>query len=410
MKWKMAVLFVLTAVLLSGCSGWKSGSFASVSPHAGQYSQEDPVELEQAVSYMDLRDAVQSMTHEAAETCVLSVDSYEGNLEEDVDSAIAFAKTEDPIGAYAIIQLSYRFDRIGSENVVILEGTYRHSRAEIAGIETARYGAALDRKLEDALDSFAPSVTLLVFGYQDTDFIQKVEKYARNNPDMVMERPKVGVHIYPEEGTNRVVELTFDYETSRDTMWTMRGAVETFFSSAEGYVGMAEDEYTKADRLYAFLAELLSENQEPSLTPTYSLLCQGSGDSAAAADVYAAMCWKAEVTCMRVDGTRDGEPWSWNIVRIGDSYAHVDLRADHREDGTVFLGDEDMEGYTWDAESTHRCERIWPAPEYDPEEGQGEPSEETEPDTEPPQDTEQPTENTETTEDPEEIENSEETT
>lgn len=406
MKWKMAVLFGLTAVLLSGCSGWKSGSFASVSPHAGQYSQEDPVELDQAGSYSDLRNAVLGMTHEAAETCVLSVDSYEGNLEEDVDRAIAYAKTEDPIGAYAISQLSYRFDRIGSENVVILEGTYRHSRGEIASIETARYGTALDRKLADALGSFAPSVTLLVYDYQETDFVQKVEKYARDNPDVVMERPKVGVHVYPEAGTNRVVELTFGYETSRDTMWTMRGAVETYFSSAEGYVSMAENDYTKADRLYAFLAELLSEDQEPSVTPTYSLLYRGAGDSAAAADVYAAMCWKAGVSCMRVDGTRNGEPWSWNIVRIGDSYAHVDLRSDRRVEGTVFLGDEDMEGYTWDTELAHQCVRIWPAPEYDPEQGQEEPSEGTEPETElPRQDTEPPTEDSEA----EEIEKFEET-
>lgn len=402
MKWKMAVLLGLTAVFLSGCAGWKSGSFASVSPHAGQYTQEEPVELDQVATYADLRDAVLDMAHEAAETCLLGVDNYEGNLEEDVDSAIAYVKLQDPIGAYAIARLSYRFDRIGSENVVILEGTYRHSRAEIAGIESARYGATADRKLADALDSFAPSVTLMIYGYQETDFAQKVEEYARENPDVVMERPKIDVRIYPQEGTTRVVELTFDYETSRDSMWTMRGAVETYFSSAEGYVSMAENDFTKADRLYAFLAELLSENQEPSLTPTYSLLCQGIGDSAAAADVYAAMCWKAGISCMRVDGTRDGEPWSWNIVRIGDSYAHVDLRSGRREDGTIFLGDEDMEGYTWDTETSHQCERIWPALDYDPEEPLEDPTEQTEL----PKDTEQPTE--EPTESSK-IENSEDT-
>lgn len=393
MKWKIAVLLGLTAVLLSGCAGWESGSFASVSPHAGQYTRTEQVELDQAAAYGNLRDAVIEMAHEAAETCILGVDNYEGNLEEDVDNAIGYARSQDPIGAYAISRLTYRFDRIGSENVVILEGTYRHSRTEIAGIESARYGAAADRKLAEALSSFAPSVTLMVYGYQETDYIQKVEKYARDNPDVVMEHPKVGVRVYPEQGTTRVVELTFDYETSRDSMWTMRGAVETYFSSAEGYISMAENEYTKADRLYAFLAELLSENQEQSVTPTYSLLCQGAGDSAAAADVYAAMCWKAGISCVRVDGTRNGEPWSWNIVRIGDSYAHVDLRSNRNEDGTVFLGDEDMEGYSWDTESARQCQRIWPAPDYDPEELPEKPPQQTDPETEPPQNVDQPAEN-----------------
>lgn len=358
MKKTVILLILAVMCLLSGCQSWQSGSYYSVKPHAGQYTQDEPMELAQVTSYVEIRNAITDMADDSAASCVMGVDDYQGDLEADVAKAIDFATEQDPVGAYVFSKINYRFDRIGNKNVVIVEPVFRRSRTDIDAV--VRYGQAANRKLAEALDAFAPSLTLWIYGYQDTDFRQQVQDYCDENPDKVMEYPAVQVGIYPDSGISRIVELKFTYETSRDTMWTMQGAVETIFSSAEGYVSLTEDEYTKSARLCSFLMELFDYTQEPSVTPAYSLLCQGVGDSRAYANVFAAMCRRAGLWCRRVDGTRNGEAWSWNILQVNGTYTYVDLMGDDGKSQPFFRGDGQMDGYEWAKEDYPTCERVWP--------------------------------------------------
>ena len=349
------LLLAAALCLLTGCQSWQSGEYYSVKPHAGNFSETEPIELSQVKNYQQIRDALTDMAEDSAASCIMGVDQYEGDLQEDVVNAIAYATQRDPVGSYVFARVGYRIDRIGNKNVLILEPSFRHSRSDIDAV--VRYGKAVDQKLADALDSFAPSLTLWISGYVETDFVKAVQDYCDENPDKVMEYPKVQVSMYPESGASRVVELKFSYTTSRDTMWNMQGAVETIFSSAEGYVSMASDEYTKASRLCSFLMELFDYTQEETETPTYSLLCQGVGDSRACANVFAAMCRRAGLWCRRVDGTRDGEEWSWNVVEIDGFYTFVDLMAGGYDQ---FRGDEQMDRYDWDRETVPQCQPVWP--------------------------------------------------
>ena len=355
---RFCVLFLAAAMcLLTGCQSWQSGEYHSVKPHAGNFSETEPMELSQVKNYQQIREAITDMADDSAASCVMGVDQYEGNLQEDVAEAIAYATQRDPVGAYVFTRIGYRIDRIGNKNVLILEPSFRHSRSDIDAV--VRYGKAVDQRIAEALDNFAPSLTLWISGYVETDFAKIVETYCDDNPDKVMEYPAVQTTIYPDSGASRVVELKFSYTTSRDAMWNMQGAVETIFSSAEGYVSLASDEYTKASRLCSFLTELFDYTQETTATPTYSLLCQGVGDSRACANVFAAMCRRAGLWCRRVDGTREGAEWSWNVVQIDGVDTFVDLM-----DGTIqFCGDEQMEGYDWDRAAVPACEAVWPMAE-----------------------------------------------
>lgn len=359
---RIAALLVLAALcLFAGCQSWQSASYSVVEPHAGQYTKTEPVELAQATTYAEIRDAVTDMADDAVTSCVIGVDDYQGDLESDVEKAIAYATEQDPIAAYAFFRINYRFDRIGNKNVVIIEPSFRHSRTEIEAIEPVRYGLAAEQKIAEALNTFLPSLTLWISNYHEMDFRQLVETYCDENPDKIMEYPEVDVKIYPDTGSSRVVELTFSYETSRDMMWTMQGAVETIFSSAEGYVSLTEDEYTKANRLCSFLMELFDYVPERSTTPSYSLLCQGVGDSPAYANVFAAMCRRAGLWCQRVDGTRNGEAWSWNILEVNGTCTYVDLMGDDAQGHPVFRGDDQMDGYEWERENYPACEAVSPA-------------------------------------------------
>jgi hypothetical protein len=89
----------------------------------------------------------------------------------------------------------------------------------------------------------------------------------------------------------------------------MQAYVQPVFSSASLYVSGESEQNTKFDMLYTFLMQRNTYRQERSITPAYSLLRHGVGDSKALASVYAAMCRQANLDCRVIFGTRYGEPW-----------------------------------------------------------------------------------------------------
>ena len=98
---------------------------------------------------------------------------------------------------------------------------------------------------------------------------------------------------------------------------------------------------------------------ETSVTPAYSLLQHGVGDSRAFATVYAAMCRKAGLECLVVTGTRSGEPWAWNMIKLGSAYQHVDLLKCSAGGGFRETADREMDGYVWDYSGYPECPVIY---------------------------------------------------
>ena len=108
---------------------------------------------------------------------------------------------------------------------------------------------------------------------------------------------------------------------------------------------------------FGFLTERFDYKMDTSITPSYSLLYHGVGDSRAFAEVYAAMCRQAGLECMIVTGTRDGAPWTWNMVRDGGEYYHVDLL---RNSGNFReYTDMEMTGYVWDYSAYPSCDTYY---------------------------------------------------
>jgi len=129
----------------------------------------------------------------------------------------------------------------------------------------------------------------------------------------------------------------------------MQNQVKMLFDQAVDSVRTLETPMEKYEGLYRFLVDLNeSYRQEPSITPAYSLLLNGVGDSKAFARMYTSLCREAELECVTVTGTRDGEPWYWNIMECDGLYYHVDLTT-CLENGSFFTAfDGDMTGYVWD--------------------------------------------------------------
>ena len=353
MKRTLLPLFFALSLLLGGC-GWLNGSFVSVTPHEAprQIAHADTIT---AANYKDFLAALKQLVAAGTEVAAIHVEDYpEKALEVGVRRAVYNVMHNDPIGAYAVEGIQYEIGSSSGLPAVSIAVTYRHNSTELQRIRRAA-GITQARSITaNALESYEAGIVLLVGQYEDTDFSQFVQDYAREHPETIMEVPQVTQALYGT-GESRVVELIFSYQTSRDSLRRMQAQVKPVFESAVLYVSGDGDDYQKFSQLYAFLMERFDYKLETSITPTYSLLRHGIGDSRAFAQVYAAMCRDAGLTCITVTGTRDGEPWTWNIILDGEEYYHVDLlrcseRGKYRE-----LTDEEMEGYVWDYSDYPAC-------------------------------------------------------
>lgn len=353
MKRMLLPLFFALSLLLGGC-GWLNGSFVSVTPHEApkQVAHADTIT---AANYKDFLAALKQLVAAGTEVAAIHVEEYpEKALEVGVRRAVYNVMHNDPIGAYAVEDIQYEIGSSSGLPAVSIAVTYRHNSTELQRIRRAVSIPQVQIIVANALESYEAGIVLLVGQYEDTDFSQFVQDYAREHPETIMEVPQVTQALYGT-GESRVVELIFSYQTSRDSLRRMQAQVKPVFESAVLYVSGDGDDYQKFSQLYAFLMERFDYKLETSITPSYSLLRHGIGDSRAFAQVYAAMCRDAGLTCMTVTGTRDGEPWTWNMILDGEEYYHVDLlrcseRGKYRE-----LTDEEMEGYVWDYSDYPAC-------------------------------------------------------
>ena len=337
-------------LLLSGCSGWLDGAYHDEKPHEVQTSQ-DGEAVVSVSNFASLCRTLSDMVQSGSESGIISVARYDQELvERDMDAAVAQIMTADPIAAYAVESIGYELGTNAGQSAVAVTVTYLHGRTEIQKIQRPEDLEQAKSAIAQALDACDSGIVLYVTGFENTDFAQWTEDYTAANPDKVMELPEVTVNLYPEEGEERVVELKFLYQNSRDSLRDMQKKVSDLFDAAAVYAGGDGDTQEQFFKIYSFLMGLFqSYRLETSITPAYSLLQHGVGDSRAFATVYAAMCGKVGLECIVITGNKSdsGDPWYWNMVCCDGVYYHVDLLACSGSGELSFKLDEDMGGYVW---------------------------------------------------------------
>jgi hypothetical protein len=252
-------------------------------------------------------------------------------------------------------QITYELGTTSGHSALAVSISYNHNRAEIRGIKECDSMEAVNKQISMALNNCEAGVVLLINGYRDTDFTQQVQDYADNYPEFVMELPQTTVNMYPEKGSVRLVELKFTYQTSRESLRDMQNRVKPLFDSARLYVSGEASAREKYAQLYAFLMERATYEIQTSITPSYSLLHHGVGDSRAFAVVYASMCRWAGLDAMVVSGMVDGNPRFWNIICCDGVYYHLDLLRCNEQGQMRIHSDDQMQGYVWDYSAYPAC-------------------------------------------------------
>lgn len=358
-RWLLMMLTI--SLLLSGCSGIRYGHFHMVEPYGAQSDQTGTQNIS-ITNYDELCLALADLTKQGIKSQVLSFAQYDqSKLDQDMRRAIWQLQTYDPITAYAVEKITYEKGTSTGQSAVAVNISYIHDRAEIQKIQNAQDMKQAQQIIYVALNNCEAGVVLHLENYDATDFVQLVEDYAFQYPQMVMETPKVSATVYPKSGQQRVVELKFTYNNSRDTLRNMQSQVSSVFSAAELYAISKGPTLKKAELFYSFLMERYDYQLATSMTPAYSLLCHGVGDDRAFAAIYAAMCEQTGLKCQVITGTRWGAPWSWNLVCVDGVYYHIDLLRCSEDGDFKPRMDADMEGYVWDFSAYP--ESVLPEPE-----------------------------------------------
>ena len=350
MKIRLAAA-LLVCVLLSGCGNVFDGHYSSVTPHEQQSSQAEDQTVA-AANYGQLYAALETLVEDGKAEGVISVADYPADtVAQDMGRAAEEVLRQNPIAAYAVADIRYELGKSGGKAALALEISYNYGAAELQKIRDA---AGMDEAAELVLEALAQceaNLVLRIMDYEQRDFVQTVESYALEYPQFVMEQPQVSVAVYPETGTDRVVALRFTYQTSRESLRSMKAQVEPVFESALLYVSGNGEEKEKYSQLYSFLTERYDYQLAGSITPAYSLLRHGVGDSRAFAAVYAAMCRQAGLECLVVSGTYNAESRYWNIICDDGVYYHVDLLEESFRERT----DRQMAGFVWDYSAYPAC-------------------------------------------------------
>lgn len=357
MKKRLIILLLIVSMLLTGC-GWPSGKYISVTPHQEQ-RQNAQNETMAAADSLDLIHILEDMIREGTDSGVIYLPNYPAEkVDRGMEVAIGYAMKTYPLGAYAVEDIVYEVGTNGGFPAMAVDITYRHSDVEIRQIRDISQMKEAEPLVAEALKDYDARLVMRVEMYFETDFQQMVRDFAETYPESVMEIPQVTVGVYGT-GPGRVVELSFAYQTGRDSLRQMQSLVRPVFEAAELYVSGSAAARQKYAQLYSFLMERFDYTVETSITPTYSLLHHGVGDSRAFATVYAAMCRRAGLECMVVTGTRAGEPWVWNIILDDGYYQHVDLLRSNEQGRFRESADRDMTGYVWDYSAYPQCPVIW---------------------------------------------------
>lgn len=336
-------------LLFTGCASIFDGEHISTTPHEEQNSLQGSVNT-QVDEYDELLEALISLAERGSRSGIVYVTNYDQELiERDMEKAARIALQKSPIAAYAVEEITWDLGMNRGQRAVAVNITYYHERPEIMKIRKVSDMEEAMQLLYRELGNSSAGTVMYVDYFANVDFVQLVEKFAFDNPQSVMETPQVAVSVYPQTGVSRVIELKFTYQNNRDDLRRFKTQVSSHYVSSKELVDKESPDKENFSRLYSHLMYRgFGEYKiETSITPAYSLIWDGTGDSRAFATLYAAICRLSELECQVITGTRNGEPWYWNLVEINGNYYHLDLLRSHEGEGFYLMLDNEMAGYVW---------------------------------------------------------------
>lgn len=184
---------------------------------AEEHQEDRPAQTEayRVETYPALRAALLSYVEEGVDEGALRVSaSYPGNLTVDLEKAKRQLMEEEPLGCYALSDVTFHTSKLIAYYEVNASFDYRVSAQEARGVATVRNADALDSAVKAALGDFRErfAVLLSIPGEEEPGLIEaSLRRVYDQNPDLALGYPELEITYYPETGTRRVAEVTLTY-------------------------------------------------------------------------------------------------------------------------------------------------------------------------------------------------------
>ena len=348
-------LLLVLSLALTGCSSLLLRDYSAVTVHNAIPKAEGDSSALRVESYQELVNALLYLVTQAQGHGIVRLYNYEAEaVEGDVEAACQEVLQEDPLGAFAVSQITYNITTIVSYYEVALEIDYRRTPEQIASIVTATGSSAIRTAMQKALSAFSQSLILRINYFDgDLDYLQRLMQEAYDaSPSSALGLPSMSARVYPEEGRQRIVELEFTYDLGPTELARRQNALEREAEQlSAGFWGM-EDRYGLYLAIQT-LNEVCDYDPEGGGT-AYHALVEGEANAEGMALALAVLCQSAQMDCCMVRGTLGDQPRFWNVAQISGIYRHLDLQ----ESVTPTLySDTQMidRGYVWSSLAIPRC-------------------------------------------------------
>ena len=360
MKKRVLILALISALLLGACGSIYDAEYVYSAPYDDETQNTGGAGGEDIRSYAQLESVLTAMVNSAETGGKLRFSNYSGSVPDDIAVVCNEIKTQTPMGAYAVEELTYDLSRIVSYYTVELFISYKRSAAEIRDVVTVNGISALKNHLSEKVAEHDRHEVLKVYSSVVSDeYIRGLVHQACLDAPLICDgEPEVKVAAYPGEGVNRIYDIELSYAVDGSAFARRKTEAEELLSGICGpMAGKTAGEM--ALRCAAWLAENCAGGGEEDTA--YASLLDGRAGSLGFAMAYKAMCDMLELECLIVEGslgTLGAQTHFWNIVNIDGDYYHIDVsRIQDAAWENAFLISDDMAWgtYMWDAEKYPSC-------------------------------------------------------
>lgn len=352
---KRIMLCVLCMVLLSGCGILRQRAYVVVEPHQEDY-QKSPDETMTVGSYGGLRNAIVSLVEDGEKNGVIRAEGYSGDLDEDLSQAVHEVAEISPLGVFAVEHMTYDYSRIVSYYEIHVNITFRRTAEEISSIIYVTDMDAVQEKLLEALEDYEPHLLLRIGDYAYLDIEDTTAELCETHPEFALEQPETAVEMYPDSGTQRIVEINFTYRHDREELRAARDQVRQRIEEISRIYGSAHLDMTNAERIYKRLgrdAAVLEDGADiQSFSDgAYGVLVDHSGTSYGYARTYLGLLDACGIEGELISGRKDGKTHYWCLIRLDGEYYYVDPSYSPQDEDARFflLGSEELLAFGYES-------------------------------------------------------------
>ncbi len=363
MKKRILSVMLIAALTLSlcGCGGMFEKEYVAVEDYVPTYQQEPTTDEKVVVKgFVSLKQAIlKCVTEGRTEGNIVFDSDYPGDPSEDMASACWQIRTQNPLCAYCVDNISYEIMHIVAYDEAVVRISYADFGGTVSDIVQLSFGTGIDDLILEAMTQGRHRLELYILNssYTAERMENIVSGVYHDNPICAPKEPKASVSVYSGTGTQHLYVIEFDYGMSDDELDVCR---ETL-SQLDVFAGVEIDTLDEGQAALAacsYLASNCSLSDVAQDNSAYSALVNHRGNSEGLALAYVELCRELGLKCEIVYGQKDWESHCWNIVSVMGSNYHVDLTECIRlgiESGFLMDDQEMWVSYRWDISSYPSC-------------------------------------------------------